>query len=79
MEDYKLIKVRKKTQLIDQIPKFREITVKFGKNGPGLTEEFVEIGKLVEEESKNGAIYLESSFIDALDDVYELNFKVYFD
>lgn len=72
-----LIKTTTKTLYIDQVPQTREIRVQFGKNGHGLTTEFAEISKIVEEQSKLGEVFLTDSFIDSLDDVYELKFKVF--
>lgn len=73
-----LIKTTTKTLYLDQVPKTREIIIQFGKNGHGLTTEFAEISKIIEEQSKVGEVFLEESFIDALDDVYELKFNVCF-
>lgn len=55
----------------------KEITVSFGKNGHGLTTEFQEISKIVEDLSKEGEVYLSKAFIDELDDVYDLVFHVF--
>jgi ABC-type proline/glycine betaine transport system ATPase subunit len=71
-----LIRTTTNTLYLDGVPHEREIKVSFGKNGHGLTTELTEIGKLIEEQSKSGEVFLEESFIDALDDVYELKFKV---
>ena len=54
----------------------KTINVEFGKNGWGLTGEFLEIHKIVSELSKQGYVYLSSVFVDELDDVYEMTFKV---
>lgn len=56
----------------------KTVTVSFGKNGHGLTTEFREISKIVEDLSKEGNVYLSKSFIDELDDVYDLTFNVLF-
>ena len=48
----------------------------FGKNGQGLSDEFIQIGNLINQLSKDNHIYLEESFIDACDDVYDLKFKI---
>lgn len=77
-DQFKLIKVSKKTLLYDQIPQSRTVKISFGKNGHGLTTEFSEISKVIEEESKNGEVFLEEAFLDPLDDVYDLTFKVIF-
>lgn len=47
----------------------------FGKNGPGLSDELLKIGKFVKDLSKDNYIYLENATIDALDDVYDLTFR----
>ena len=48
----------------------------FGKNGPGLSDEFLQIGALINQLSKDNHVFLEESFIDACDDVYDFKFKV---
>jgi len=48
----------------------------FGKNGQGLTDELIQIGELVKTLSKDNHIYIEDSFIDACDDVYDLKFHI---
>ena len=48
----------------------------FGKNGQGLTDELVQIGTLIQTLSKDNHIYIEDSFIDACDDVYDLKFHI---
>lgn len=53
-----------------------ELFYSFGKNGQGLSNEFLEIGELINKLSKDNHIYLEESFIDACDDIYDLRFKV---
>jgi hypothetical protein len=54
----------------------KTITIEFGKNGCGLTEEFSEIHKIVSEMSKLGYVYLSNMFIDELDDVYDMTFHL---
>jgi hypothetical protein len=49
--------------------------VDFGKNGQGITNELVLIGKRIEDLSEYYNVYMSSdSFIDAADDVYTLKF-----
>jgi hypothetical protein len=49
--------------------------VDFGKNGQGITNELVLIGKRIEDLSEYYNVYISSdSFIDAADDVYTLKF-----
>ena len=51
-----------------------KLSINFGKNGYGLTDELITIGKRVKELSKYNLVYLSDSFIDTLDDVYQLTF-----
>lgn len=56
--------------------------VSFGKNGWGLTDEFLKIHELVSKLSETNNVYLEECKIDALDDTYDFYFKYdneYFD
>lgn len=53
-----------------------KINFSFGKNGLGLSDEFIKIGELIKLLSKDNYIYMTDSFIDACDDVYDLKFKV---
>ena len=46
----------------------------FGKNGMGLTDEILKIGRLISALSRKYHVYLTDSHIDALDDVYDLTF-----
>jgi len=55
----------------------KELTIDFGKNGLGLNDEIVKIGKRIEELSINNTIYLRDAFIDELDDVYQLKFVLF--
>lgn len=73
-----LINTTTKTLYLDQVPQTREIKIRFGKNGHGLTTELTEIGRLVEEQSRSGEVFLKDAFIDTLDDVYEFTFTVHF-
>ena len=52
------------------------INFSFGKNGQGLSDELIQIGTLINQLSADNHVYLEESFIDACDDVYDLKFKV---
>lgn len=49
-----------------------EITYEFGKNGWGLSDELIKIGKDIKKLSKNNNVYIDSANIDSLDDVYDL-------
>ena len=49
--------------------------VSFGKNGWGLTDEFLKIHELVSKLSETNNVYLEECKIDSLDDKYDFYFK----
>lgn len=51
------------------------VHISFGKNGWGLTDEFLQIHEIVSKLSKSNNIYLEKCNIDALDDVYDFYFR----
>lgn len=53
-----------------------EINFSFGKNGTGLTDEFTQIGEIIEQLSEENHVYLKEAFIDSCDDVYDLKFEV---
>jgi hypothetical protein len=54
-----------------------DLYIDFGKNGQGITNEIIAIGKRIEELSKDYSIYLHhESFIDTADDVYTLKFQL---
>ena len=72
-----LIDTYTKSLFFDGVLQSKTCRIRFGKNGLGLTTEFAEISKVVEELSKEGNVYLmDSVFVDELDDVYEMTFKV---
>ena len=48
--------------------------VSFGKNGWGLTDEFLKIHELVSKLSETNNVYLEKCNIDSLDDTYDFYF-----
>ena len=52
------------------------INFSFGKNGQGLSNELIEIGTLIKQLSEDNHIHLIESSIDAVDDVYDLKFKI---
>ena len=52
------------------------MTYSFGKNGQGLSDEFIQIGELINTLSKDNHIFIEDAFIDACDDVYDLKFNI---
>lgn len=51
------------------------LRISFGKNGWGLSDEFLKIHKIVSKISQTNNIYLEKVFIDSSDDVYDFYFK----
>jgi len=51
-----------------------ELSISFGKNGQGLSDELITIGNKIKELSEKNHVTLRSSFIDEMDDVYELTF-----
>lgn len=52
-----------------------KLHVSFGKNGWGLTDEFLKIHEIVSRISHHANIYLEECKIDPVDDVYDFYFK----
>ena len=50
------------------------LTISFGKNGWGLTDELIKIGNIVHKLSQQYNIYLDECKIDKLDDVYDFIF-----
>lgn len=50
----------------------QEIMIHFGKNGQGLTDEFIVIGEFIKRLSEKSYIYISEAFIDSLDDVYDI-------
>lgn len=54
-----------------------ELTIHFGKNGMGLSDELSIIGKHIEILSSCNQVYLRDSFIDVADDVYFFTFAIY--
>lgn len=63
-----------KRKIIERTKKKTVIEYLFGKNGSGLTDELVEIGKDIDVLSHTNFIVLSDPYFDALDDVY--SFKV---
>ena len=49
------------------------ITIYFGKNGNGITDELITIGEFLKRLSEKSYIYLEDAFFDSLDDVYKFD------
>jgi len=55
----------------------KELTIDFGKNMKGLSDELITIGNKINELSKTNTIYLRDTFVDELDDVYQFKFVVF--
>lgn len=53
-----------------------EIKYSFGKNGWGLSDELVKIGKDIKKMSKENNVYINDVNIDTLDDVYDITIKI---
>lgn len=51
------------------------LKISFGKNGWGLSDELIKIGKVVHEYSKKNNIYIKKCIIDTLDDVYDIELE----
>lgn len=62
---------------IEQTNNGTELTINFGKNMMGLSDELITIGEKINELSKNNRVLLRDAFIDELDDIYQFKF-VYF-
>lgn len=52
-----------------------KLKISFGKNGWGLSDEFLKIHNIISEISKSNNIYLTKAFVDTLDDVYDFEFS----
>ena len=49
----------------------------FGKNGQGITDEFIKIGNRIRTLTEKNYIYLVDARMDSLDDVYDLIFEIH--
>ncbi len=67
---------REQKNLIDKESE-TEITIDFGKNMLGLSDELITIGKKINELSKTNRVLLRDAFIDELDDVYQFTFVLF--
>lgn len=63
--------------LVSKIKITQSISFSFGKNGWGLSDEFISIGNRIKELSKHYNVYLVDAKIDALDDIYNLVFEMH--
>lgn len=52
-----------------------ELVISFGKNGWGLSDEFLKIHEIIQKLSQKYNVYLEKCKIDPLDDVYDFIFN----
>lgn len=64
-------------KLVSRMVETQQVTFSFGKNGWGLSDEFISIGNRIKELSQNYNVYLAEAKIDACDDVYDLTFTLY--
>ena len=55
----------------------KELTIDFGKNMKGLSDELITIGNKINELSKTNTVFLRDTFVDELDDVYQFKFVVH--
>jgi hypothetical protein len=51
-----------------------ELTIDFGKNKMGLSDELITIGQKINELSKSNTVLLLDAFCDSADDVYQFKF-----
>lgn len=63
--------------LVSKMVETQQVTFSFGKNGWGLSDEFISIGNRIKELSKHNNVYLKDAIIDTLDDVYDLTFEIH--
>lgn len=54
-----------------------ELTIDFGKNMMGITDELIKIGEFIKEISDDNLVYIRDAFIDEIDDVYQFKFVYY--
>lgn len=63
--------------LVSKMLETQTITFSFGKNGWGLSDEFISIGNRIKELSQTNNVYLVDAKIDTMDDVYDLTFEMH--
>lgn len=63
--------------LISRMLETKQVTFSFGKNGWGLSDEFISIGNRIKELSEHNNVYLKDAIIDTPDDVYDLVFEIH--
>lgn len=63
--------------LVSKMLETQTITFSFGKNGWGLSDEFISIGNRIKELSQSNNVYLKEAIIDTMDDVYDLIFEIH--
>jgi hypothetical protein len=66
--------LEQKTETPDGI----ELTIDFGKNKMGLSDELITIGQKINELSKSNTVLLLDAFCDPADDVYQFKFLLTF-
>ncbi len=65
------------TEKIVETPEGKILTVDFGKNMMGITDELLLIGERIKHLSRNNRILIREAFIDEADDVYQLKFVLF--
>lgn len=63
--------------LVSKMLETQTITFSFGKNGWGLSDEFISIGNRIKDLSQTNNVYLVDAKIDSMDDVYDLIFEIH--
>ena len=51
------------------------VKISFGKNGWGLSDEFLKIHNIIHKLSQSNNVYLEKCFVDTIDDKYDFVFS----
>ena len=62
------------TEETNETKKGTELTINFGKNMMGLSDELITIGKKINKLSEKNRVLMIDSFTDPMDDVYMLKF-----
>lgn len=64
-------------ELVSRMLETQQVTFSFGKNGWGLSDEFISIGNRIKKLSQQYNVYLAEAKIDTCDDVYDLTFELH--
>jgi hypothetical protein len=65
------------TEKTEITPDGTVLSIDFGKNGQGLSDELITISERIKEISETNRVYLIDTFVDQADDVYQFKF-IYF-